>query len=176
MKKNLEFTPKSSAPLIKKRREQRTQMQMELACLAPFLSEWFWQNEEMKNAKPYQDRDFLIYRWKKGRYKMLGGPGYGYGELQKKMDKEMDGILTRLKEDMPFLPEKHFYAFTYFAAGFDNKLVAHLADLPTTKDATMLKSRLKDAFLKLSSPNKFEYLELLPQRQLPIWQRNAIFA
>ncbi len=176
MKKNLVTTPKRSASVLKARREQRTRMQQELACLSPFLTEWFWQNEEMKDAKPYQDPDFLIHRWKKGRYHLLGGPGYGYGELQKKMDRVMDGILKRLKADMPFLPERDFFAFSYFAAGFDNALVAHLAGLSSAKDAAMLKSRLKDAFLKLNSPSKFEYLELLPPRQLPNWQRNAIFA
>jgi hypothetical protein len=176
MKKNLETAPKRGASVLKARREQRTRMQQELACLTPFLTEWFWQNEEMKEAKPYQDPEFLTYRWQKGRYYLLGGPGFGYGELQKKMDREMDGILKRLKADMPFLPESDFFAFSYFAAGFDNALVAHLAGLSSAKDASMLKTRLKDAFLKLNSPSKFEYLELLPPRQLPNWQRNAIFA
>ena len=162
--------------MLKARREQRTRMQQELACLSPFLTEWFWQHEEMKDAKPYQDPDFLIYRWKKGRFNLLGGPGFGYGELQKKMDREMDGILKRLKADMPYLSERDFFAYSYFAAGFDNALVAHLAGLPSANDAAVLKSRLKDAFLKLNSPSKFEYLELLPPRQLPNWQRNAIFA
>lgn len=176
MKKNLETIPKRSASVLKARREQRTRMQQELACLSPFLTEWFWQHEEMKDAKPYQDPDFLIYRWKKGRFNLLGGPGFGYGELQKKMDREMDGILKRLKADMPYLSERDFFAYSYFAAGFDNALVAHLAGLPSANDAAVLKSRLKDAFLKLNSPSKFEYLELLPPRQLPNWQRNAIFA
>ena len=176
MKKNLETIPNRSASVLKARREQRTRMQQELACLSPFLTEWFWQHEEMKDAKPYQDPDFLIYRWKKGRFNLLGGPGFGYGELQKKMDREMDGILKRLKADMPYLSERDFFAYSYFAAGFDNALVAHLAGLPSANDAAVLKSRLKDAFLKLNSPSKFEYLELLPPRQLPNWQRNAIFA
>lgn len=176
MKKNLETTPKRSASLIKERRAQRTRMQEELACLAPFLTEWFWQNEDMKDAKPYQDPDFLMLRWKKGRNKLLGAPGYGYGELQKKMDREMNGILESLKKDMPFLPDREFYAFSYYAAGFDNALVAHLAGLSSATEAAMLKNRLKDAFLKLNSERKFEYLELLPLRKLPNWQRNAIFA
>ena len=176
MKKNLETSPKRGASVLKARREQRTRLEQELACLSPFFTEWFWHHEEMKDAKPYQDPDFLIYRWKKGRFNLLGGPGFGYGELQKKMDREMDGILKRLKADMPYLSERDFFAYSYFAAGFDNALVAHLAGLPSANDAAVLKSRLKDAFLKLNSPSKFEYLELLPPRQLPNWQRNAIFA
>jgi len=172
----LETTPQGSASVIKERRNQRTQMQQELACLTPFLSEWYWQNVEMKDAIPYQDPDYLKLRWQKGKNRLLGGPGYGYGELQKKMDREMNGILKRLKADLPFLPERNFYAFTYYAAGFDNTLVAHLAGLSSATEAAMLKFRLKDTFLKLNSPNKFEYLELLPPRQLPNWQRNAIFA
>ena len=161
---------------VETRRKQRTRMQEELAPLTPFLAEWYWQNAEMKDAKPYQDPEFRLMRWKKGKNHLLGGPEFGYGELQKKMDREMDGVLKRLRADMPFLPNREFYAFTYFAAGFDNDLVAHLAGLSSAKEASMLKSRLKDAFLRLNSPSKFEYLELLPPRQLPNWQRNAIFA
>lgn len=148
-------------------------MQKELSYLAPFLSEWYWQNEDMKNARPYQNSEFIKQRWKKGRNRLLGSPEFGYGELQKRMDKEMDGILQSLKKDMPFLHERDFYAYTYFAAGFDNTLVAHLAGLSSAREASMLKSRFKDAFLRLNSPRKFEYLELLPFRQLQKWQRNS---
>lgn len=161
---------------LKKRLDQRAQIEQELACLAPFLSEWFWQNDEMKEAKPYQDREFLRHRWEKGRYRLLGGPEFGYGELQKKMDQEMDGILQRLRADMPYLTDREFYAYTYFVAGFDNALVAHLAGISSAKAASALKSWLKGEFLKLNSPYKFEYLALLPPKQLPNWPRNAIFA
>ena len=156
--------------MLKARHDQRTRMQEELSYLAPFLAEWFWQNEEMKNAKPYQNLDFKKQRWKRGRDRLLGSPEFGYGELQKRMDREMDGILQSLKKDMPTLQDREFYALTYFAAGFDNALVAHLSGLSSTKEATMLKSRFKDAFLKMNSPRKFEYLELLPYRQLHNWQ------
>ena len=45
MKKNLETSPKRGASVLKARRDQRTRMQQELACLSPFLTEWFWQHD-----------------------------------------------------------------------------------------------------------------------------------
>jgi hypothetical protein len=147
-----------------------------MACLSPILTEWFWQKDDMKEAKPYQDPEFLHQRWVKQRFLLLGGPGYGPGALQKKMDKEMNNVLQRLRADIPYLPEKDFFAYTYFVAGFDNSLVAHLIGLPSPKAASAVKSRLKDEFLRLNSPHKFEYLDLLPAKQLPNSPRNAIFA
>ena len=173
MKKKLENNPKRSSSVLKARQEQRTKMQEDLSYLTPFLEEWFWQNEEMKNARPYQNSEFRKQRWKKGRNDLLGSPDSGYGELQKRMDKEMDGILLSLKKDMPSLAERDFFAYTYFAAGFDNTLVAHLVGLSSAQDAAALKNHFKDTFLKMNSERKFEYLELLPYRQQPNVQRNS---
>ena len=58
-------------------------------------------------------------------------------------------------------------------------MVSHLVGLDSDKMASAVKSRLKDEFLRMHSTYKFEYLEVLPYlpaQQLPIWQRNAIFA
>ena len=118
-------------------------------------------------------------RWKKIRLQVLGGPGYGHGYLQDSINMRMDDILTRLRNDLPFISDREYYAYSYFLAGFDNRMVAHLTGLPSDKIASSVRSRLKDEFLKMHSAYKFEYLEVLPYlpaSQLPKWQRNAIFA
>lgn len=165
MKKNLENNPKRSSSVLKARQERKNRMLENLSFLTPFLEEWFWQNEDMKNARPYQNSDFRKQRWKRGMNRLLGSPESGYGELQKKMDMEMDGILLSLKKDIPSLTERDFFAYTYFAAGFDNTLVAHLTGLPSAHEAAQLKKHFKDTFLKMNSERKFEYLDLLPYRQ-----------
>ena len=124
----------------------------------------------------YQDPEYRQQRWERLQRILLGGPGYGDGMLQEKMNAAMDHLLLRLRADMPWLPEREYYAFTYFTAGFSNRLVAHLAGLSSANAAAVIKCRMKGEFFKLTSPYKFEYLELLKPHKLSNWQRNAIFA
>lgn len=168
--------PRQNAALLRQRSEQTIRLQEELICASELLHEWFWQTKDMKDAQMYQDPDYRRQRWERLRHILLGGPGYGDGLLQEKLNKEMDHILFRLKTDMPWLPEREYFAFTYFAAGFSNRLVAHLAGISNANAAAVTKCRMKDEFIKLSSPFKFEYLELLKPHKLSNWQRNAIFA
>lgn len=179
MKRIMAKRPRGSASLLKLRSKQRILIREEIFLLASFMEEWYWQNQEMKDNEQYKDPEFLLKRWKKIRLQILGGPGFGHGYLQEVINLRMDGILERLREDIPFIPETDYFAYTYFLAGFDNRMVAHLVGLSSDKIASSVKSRLKDEFLRLHSSYKFEYLEVLPYlpaRQLPIWQRNAIFA
>lgn len=37
-------------------------------------------------------------------------------------------------DDMPTLAERDFFVYTYFAAGFDNTLVAHLVGMSSAQD------------------------------------------
>lgn len=179
MKKTVTKCPCRSASLLKQRRKQRILIREQLFLLAIFMEEWYWQNKEMKNNERYKDPEFLLQRWKKIRLQILGGPGYGHGYLQEIINLRMDDLLIRLREDIPYIPDKDYYAYSYFVAGFDNRTVSHLLDLDSDKSASAVKSRLKEEFLRMHSSYKFEYLEVLPYlpaQQLPIWQRNAIFA
>lgn len=179
MKKTVTKCPCRSASLLKQRRKQRILIREQLFLLAIFMEEWYWQNKEMKNNERYKDPEFLLQRWKKIRLQILGGPGYGHGYLQEIINLRMDDLLIRLREDIPYIPDKDYYAYSYFVAGFDNRTVSHLLDLDSDKSASAVKSRLKEEFLRMHSAYKFEYLEVLPYlpaQQLPIWQRNAIFA
>ena len=179
MKKTVTKCPCRSASLLKQRRKQRILIREQLFLLAIFMEEWYWQNKEMKNNERYKDPEFLLQRWKKIRLQILGGPGYGHGYLQEIINLRMDDLLIRLREDIPYIPDKDYYAYSYFVAGFYNLTVSHLLDLDSDKSASAVKSRLKEEFLRMHSAYKFEYLEVLPYlpaQQLPIWQRNAIFA
>lgn len=164
------------ASLLGLRHEQTVRLQEELVCLSEFLNEWYWQSLDMKDAQMYQDPAYREQRWERLQHILLGGPGYGDGLLQEKMNRVMNQILRRLSADIPTLSEREYFAFTYFAAGFSNRLVTHLAGLSSTNATAVLKCRMKDEFIKLSSPYKFEYLELLKPHKLSNWQRNAIFA
>jgi hypothetical protein len=171
--------PRSSASLLRLRREQRILIREEIFLLACFMEEWYWQNRDMKENKLFQNPEYLLQRWEKIRHLILGGPGFGDGFLQNVINGKMDNILVRLKKDIPYIPDEDYFAYSYFLAGFDNRMVAHLIKLDSDKIASNYRSRLKDEFLLMHSSYKFEYLEVLPHlphRELPLWQRNAIFA
>ena len=176
MKKERMENPRQLASLLRERSEQTIRLQEELLCFAELLNEWYWQTKDMKDAQMYQDPEYRQQRWERLQRILLGGPGYGDGMLQEKMNAAMDHLLLRLRADMPWLPEREYYAFTYFTAGFSNRLVAHLAGLSSANAAAVVKCRMKGEFFKLTSPYKFEYLELLKPHKLSNWQRNAIFA
>lgn len=154
--------PGGSASLLKLRQKQRNQLRKEIGLLSVFMEEWYWQNTDVKENVLYKDPGFIQARWTKIRHQLLGGPGYGDGMLQESINEIMDNILVRLKQDIPYIQETDYFAYTYFIAGFDNRLVAHLLELPSEKMASTIKSRLKDQFLLVHSPYKFEYLEILP--------------
>jgi hypothetical protein len=179
MKHILAKRPRGSASLLKLRRQQRILIREEIFLLAIFLEEWYWQNRDMQENEQYKDPEFILKRWEKIRHQILGGPGFGDGYLQDAINGKMDNLLARLRKEIPYIPETEYFAYTYFVAGFDNRQVAHLVRLESDKIASAIRSRLKNEFLLMHSPYKFEYLEVLPhlpRRQLPIWQRNAIFA
>ena len=179
MKKTMAKRPRGSASLLKLRSKQRILIREEIFLLALFMEEWYMQNQEMKDNENYQDPDFILKRWKKIRHQVLGGPGFGNGYLQNTINKRMDKILVRLREDIPDIGDTDYFAYSYFIAGFDNRMVAHLTGLRSHKMAATVRGQLKNRFLMLHSPYKFEYLEVLPYMpapKLPIWQRNAIFA
>lgn len=141
---------------------RRIRLNEEFVLTGISISEWYWQNKEMADAKLYQDRSYLNQRWEREWRSQVGGPSFGYGALQKQMNATMDNILERLKADMPDISPDEFYAYSYFAAGFSTFLVAHLLGLKSAHDASAMKTRLKNELIILRSPYKHEYLELLP--------------
>ena len=179
MKKIKAKSEQENGLLLELRAKERIHIREEIFLLACFMEEWYWQNREMKNRREYRDPEYLLKRWESIRHKILGGPGYGNGYLQDKINMSMENILVRFKEDLPFLRDTDYFAYSYFLAGFDNRMVAYLLGLESAKIASAVKGKLKYEFMISHSPHKFEYMAVLPHlpaRQLPIWQRNAIFA
>ena len=168
MKRTKAKAPREIAPILKLRNQQRKLIHEEIFLLACFMDEWYWQTQEVKVNEQYKDPEFILRRWRLTRNKVLGGPGYGDGYLQRAINARMDDVLVRLRQDFPYLSDSDYFAYSYFVAGFDNRTVAHLTGLPSDKMASAVKSRLKDELLKLHSPHKFEYLEILPY--LPAWK------
>ena len=140
-----------------RRKLQSVFMHHELVNLAVFAHEWILA-EEMHFTDAYRRE-----RCMEALYRILGGPT-GPGLLQEKMDREMHGILSRLKSDFPALSWKSILVFSYSAAGFTNEFTAALLGLSSAAHASLLKTRLRERIEASDSPYKQEYLALLPRK------------
>ena len=132
-------------------------MHHELVCLALFASQWM-DAEEMHYTDAYRRKRCM------GLLHQLLGSVKAPGLLQEKMNREMHGILNRLHQEFPTLSKKSILVFSYSAAGFTNDFTAKLAGLGGPEDASRIKTRLRARIEASDSPNKKEYLALLPRK------------
>lgn len=140
------------------RREfQRVYVHHELVCLAVFVTRWA-QCEQMGLSDAYR-----MKRCRKQLQRMLGGPE-GFGWLQEKLNREMNGILDRLKRDIPGITHLQLLVFSYSAAGFTNDLTAFLAGLKSPMHASVIRNRLRERIIQMELPDCEEYLALLPKK------------
>ncbi len=132
-------------------------MHHELVSLAVFAARWF-QAEEMRYTDLYrQERCMDVL------HQLLGGPVQS-GWLQIKMNREMNGILDRLRADLPLIRHDEILILSYSACGFTNEMCAHLAGLSSASQASVVRSRLREKIKKLDSEFTDEYLSLLPRK------------
>ena len=108
-------------------------------------------------------------RTKECLHELLGGPEE-WGILQREMDAESGGILTRLKREMPELSAKELLLFSYVHAGFTNKVMCRLLELRDQQAVSLMHCRLRDKIERLETPSRAEYLDFLPQRACRIGQ------
>ena len=139
---------------IRLRMQQRARVQEEMASLSIMLDEWFYQEDMQLTEQQRRLRsDRLLKR-------ILGSAGAD-GLLQKRLNRQMEGILDRLREDLPDLKPVERLVLSLTGAGFSNYLICHLAGLSCENAAAVMKSRLRARFSTLNSPHRHEYLLLL---------------
>ena len=136
---------------------QKKRMNQETVNLAVFAACWL-QTEDLHYIDSFRRKKCL----EKLR-ELLGGPDKP-GQLQEKMNREMDGVLDRLKADFPNLRYKDLLIFSHAAAGLTNDLSARLAGLSCGRSVSVIKSRLREQILDSDSPYAEEYLALLPPK------------
>ena len=148
---------KDVQPLLLLRDSQRKIIQAELACMAIFITELYYQ-QDLKMGDETRRR-----RMRELIQKELGGPE-GPGRLQIKMNREMDGILDRFQADFPQLSWQDVLVLSYSAARLSNDLSYHLAGLTCGNNVSSIRSRLRRIISYSHSPYKEEYLSLLPEK------------
>ena len=80
--------------------------------------------------------------------------------LEEMIDKYLDGMMTKLRTDMPGLKDKDFKLIALYIIGFSGKTIASITGLSVGTVYTY-RNRLKQEINNLDSPNKDTFLELL---------------
>lgn len=76
------------------------------------------------------------------------------------LDKDLDGIMSKLRSDFSGLKQKDYALFGYLALGFDATIISHFMDC-TVNTVYIRKSRLKKAIEESYSENKSLFLEII---------------
>ena len=135
---------------------QKRKINEEVVYLSVFAAEWIF-TEDMHYTDEHRRQKCME------KLRVLGGPEKA-GYLQQRMNKEMDGVLDRLRNDFKDIKPVEVLIFCYGTAGLTSDLSARLAGLSGAKAASVIKSRLRERFRLSDSPYAKEYLALLPQK------------
>ena len=141
--------------------EEQKQLHDLFAPLAFFAGEWF-QAEERRlsdNERVKICSGHIAY--------LLGAPGKR-GLLQNIMNRSMDGILDRLKQEYPKMRAIELYIFSLSAAGFSIPLIRYLSGLRDEHAVSVVKNRLRKRLFISTSKSKWEYLSLVPRESCRI--------
>lgn len=76
------------------------------------------------------------------------------------LDKDLDGIMSKLRSDFSSLKQKDYALFGYLALGFDATIISHFMDC-TVNTVYIRKSRLKKAIEDSDSENKSLFMEII---------------
>ena len=76
------------------------------------------------------------------------------------LDKDLDGIMTKLHSELPELKKKDYALFGYLALGFDATIISHFMDC-TVNTVYIRKSRLKKAIEESDVVQKSLFLEII---------------
>lgn len=83
------------------------------------------------------------------------------GRLQRELDREMDGILTSVKFDYPYLTQEDISIISYSAAGFPDYLIARFSNLSSPKRVSARRSQLTQLLRNTDRDRREIYLAML---------------
>ena len=81
-------------------------------------------------------------------------------DFEQMLDKDLDGIMSKLRSDFSGLKQKDYALFGYLALGFDATIISHFMDC-TVNTVYIRKSRLKKAIEESDSENKSLFMEII---------------
>lgn len=83
------------------------------------------------------------------------------GDLQYELNRELDGVLSRLKKDFPYFSKEDFAIFCYSAAGFQDYLIARFANISSPKRVSARRAQLRELLKRSDREWREIYLAML---------------
>ena len=83
------------------------------------------------------------------------------GDLQYELNRELDGVLLRLKKDFPYFSKEDFAIFCYSAAGFQDYLIARFANISSPKRVSARRAQLRELLKRSDREWREIYLAML---------------
>lgn len=81
-------------------------------------------------------------------------------EFEEMLDKDLDGIMVKLRSELIGLNKKDYVLFGYLALGFDATIISHFMD-STVNTVYIRKSRLKKAIEESEAEHKSLFMEII---------------
>lgn len=106
------------------------------------------------------DAERMIYKKVTSLIEELRAEMNNSDEFEAMLDKDMYGVMTNLRKELPKLKEKYYRLFIYIAVGFDPTVISHFMDC-TINIVYIMKSRLKGKIVKLNTLHKEQFLEII---------------
>ena len=85
----------------------------------------------------------------------------GQKQFEAMINRDLDGVMARFREDFPSYQEDTFRFMSYVFAGFDAATIRLLLDMASDATVHTKKSGIKKAILSSDSPHRDQYLTLL---------------
>ena len=117
--------------------------------------------EEREFARSQNHSETVLSRRVDRLLEELSGGPRGLGRLEKSLNIHFDGVLDKLKADLPQLSEADYRLFCCFAAGLPSEVCCLLLGLGRHEVLYLRKHRLIRRILLSRSPHKELYLQLL---------------
>lgn len=87
------------------------------------------------------------------------------GQLQNELERELDGVLTSLREDFPYITNEDISLFCYSAAGFPDYLVSRLSNISSARRVSARRHQLIDLIKNTRSERREIYIAMLSTKQ-----------
>ena len=107
-----------------------------------------------------RDRRDYVYDEVKKILEVINSDEVSQRALEAKIDDSLDGIVSKLRQDFPNLPESEYRFMQFIILGLEAKTISNIMGISADTVYTK-KKRLKEKLTKLDSPNKELYLDFL---------------
>ena len=104
-------------------------------------------------------KEKIIYKQIQDVFKAIRGEEETDHIFEKIIDRDLDGLVSRFRLDLPNQKEIDYLMFCYIVAGFDAKTISIILSDMSVDSVNMRKSRLKKRIINSDINDKEKYLK-----------------